>query len=245
MKTTVITANCLRHKAFLKMLCDNIDVTSVIIENKKCSSDDFIFNKEMNYFGEYSDYKSLSSTFECEIGNVNNQNIENIIKKDNPDIIFVFGCSILKSNIFSIPTKGCINIHTGIVQLFRGVDSSFWAIHDKKPEGIGATIHYVDDSIDAGNIICQRRPLLSFDDGFSDLFMKSCKCGFDLLKDNLNYIIDGKISKVSISERGKLYNKRDLTSINFDKANDNIKEVLSNYILNKEQVDKEIKIIEG
>ena len=35
---------------------------------------------------------------------------------------------MFNEKIFKIPTKGCLNIHTGLVQGFRGTDSCYWAI---------------------------------------------------------------------------------------------------------------------
>ena len=107
------------------------------------------------------------------------------IKRINPDICFGFGAPLLRRKIYSIPAEGCINIHTGLVEYYRGVDSSYWALYDENPEAIGATIHYIDDSIDGGSVIAQRNTeCLSITDSADDVFMKTCRTGFELLADN-------------------------------------------------------------
>ena len=66
---------------------------------------------------------------------------------------------IINQQIFKIPKEGCLNIHTGLVQGFRGTDSCYWAIFKRKPEYIGATIHQIDSGIDNGDVLIQKKQI--------------------------------------------------------------------------------------
>ena len=228
MKALVITSNHLRHKSFAKMLCEEIEIAKVIIE-KKPAVEESQQEKEEIYFKDCIDWEP-SDFFICDQGKVNYPEVIDQIKSEGPDIIFTFGCSLLKKEIFSIPKKGCVNIHTGMVQYFRGVDSPFWAIYEEKPEGIGATIHYIDDSIDAGEIIAQRSTPLSIDDNIDDVFIKSCITGFDLLKEKLSVIVEDRVEPVVLKTRGKLYQKKNKTDRHAFDVDEKIKRVIREYL---------------
>ena len=133
------------------------------------------------------------------------------LQKTNASVGFIFGAPLLRSDIFSIPKYGCVNIHTGLVDHYRGVDSSLWAMHDNRPDLIGATLHYIDDSIDAGEII--ETDIIDIDatDTLNTLFYKTCQVGFRLLSSNIGDIITDKVNKKVLNNRGKLYQNKDKT----------------------------------
>ena len=49
-------------------------------------------------------------------------------------------------------------------------------------------------------------------DNLDDLFLKSCKCGFDMLLDNLDNIKNKKIITKSLSNWGFLYTVKDMNN---------------------------------
>ena len=87
--------------------------------------------------------------------NINDIKTEQIIKKFNPDILIIFGTSIIKENIFSIPKYGTLNIHPGVNPKYKGA-GSFWALKNKDLKNYGFTIHLVDRGIDTGKIIISK-----------------------------------------------------------------------------------------
>jgi methionyl-tRNA formyltransferase len=122
-----------------------------------------------------------------------------------------------------MPEYGCVNIHTGLVDHYRGVDSSLWAMYDNRPDLIGATLHYIDETIDAGNIIDTKKIELDRFDNLNTLFYKSCLAGFRLISDNIGDIITNKTIKKSLRTKGKLYQNKDKSSEIVDKAESNLR----------------------
>tara|TARA_B100000287_G_scaffold420432_1_gene459800 strand:- start:153 stop:803 length:651 start_codon:yes stop_codon:yes gene_type:complete len=214
------------------MLCEHINVDYIIWENKPILegiSKDFEL-KEKTKFSKYLDYEFKCPQLNIEKGAVNSTSTINLIKSLNPDLIFVFGSSLLKPNVFNIAKVGCINIHTGLVQYFRGVDSSFWAIYNEQPQAIGATLHFINNTIDAGDIIDQRHAELSVEDDLDDLFLKSCKCGFDMLLDNLDKIKSNQITTMNLDKWGKLYTLKDMNEKVKKTTQNKLYKVLNKYL---------------
>lgn len=229
MKCVIITSNNLRHKAYAKMLCENFDVSMIIFQNKEYDSENAL-QKETQWFEDCVNWNSPVSSATCLIGDINGKAYESLIKSVKPDFILTFGCGLLKENIFNIAAKGTINIHTGIVQSYRGVDSSLWAIYEENPEAIGATLHYVDNSIDAGDIIAQRKAELKVDYDLYDVFLSSCVAGFELLKENLPLLESGEISTYKLENKGKLFQKKDKNEEIVRAAEGKLRKVLGEYL---------------
>lgn len=53
----------------------------------------------------------------------------------------------------------CINLHTSYLPFNRGAHPNFWSWYDNTEKGV--TIHYVDERLDTGNIIIQKKISLS------------------------------------------------------------------------------------
>jgi methionyl-tRNA formyltransferase len=229
MKCVIITSNNLRHKAFAKMLCENFDVRMIIYQQKEYESEKD-FQKESHWFEGCLSWMSPVSNVTCLSGDINGESYASLIKLVKPDFILTFGCDLLKENIYNIAKKGTINIHTGIVQSYRGVDSSLWAIYEENPEGIGATLHYVDNSIDAGDIIAQKKADLKVDYDLYDVFLSSCVAGFELLKESLPLLESGEISAYKLKDKGRLFQKKDKNEDVVRVAKSKLKKVLGAYL---------------
>ena len=83
----------------------------------------------------------------------NTERTENILKEVSPDIIFLAQTGIVRQNILSVPKKGTLNAHPGILPYYRGIDCFKWAILNEEYDKIGSTLHWVDAGIDTGNIL--------------------------------------------------------------------------------------------
>lgn len=84
----------------------------------------------------------------------NNQEGLTLIKAIAPDVLAVNVFNILRKPILEIPKVATVNIHTGILPHYRGLDSRRWAILDGG--AVGASAHLVDQGLDTGEILVQR-----------------------------------------------------------------------------------------
>ncbi|WP_053584244.1 methionyl-tRNA formyltransferase [Lysinibacillus contaminans] len=110
-----------------------------------------------------------------------NDRLEKWVKELEPDLIVISGMSeLLKGNILNIPKKGCINLHLALLPKYRGSHPIFWTYynHDLNP---GATVHYIDEGEDTGNIICQESYDLPIGSTEEEMIRLSSNLGCKLL----------------------------------------------------------------
>jgi methionyl-tRNA formyltransferase len=141
-----------------------------------------------------------------------------VIRQLAPDLIAVCGTSILKSAILTIPPRGVVNLHGGLAQEYRGVWTTQWALINDQPEHIGATVHYVNEGIDDGNIIYQGRPVITHDDNPATLYVKVVKLGIEMMKQAIRDIEGGDVKSYPLTKKGKLYVDKMMTNQELGKA---------------------------
>jgi methionyl-tRNA formyltransferase len=89
----------------------------------------------------------------------------------NPDIgVSAFFGHILRPELISIFPNGIINVHPAYLPYNRGAYPNVWAIVDGTPAG--ATIHYIDEGIDTGDIIDQVEVEITPNDTGETLYQK-------------------------------------------------------------------------
>ena len=140
------------------------------------------------------------------------------------DIFIVFGSSYIKGDLCKeLVRKKAINIHMGVSPYYRGSSCNFWAVYDKNPEMVGATIHFLSDGLDSGDILFHVFPKSEKIDSFM-LGMKSVSAAQDAL---IEKIVNGEILKMTSIKQNKQLEIRYSRHVDF---ND---EVAMNYLKNK------------
>lgn len=80
-----------------------------------------------------------------------------------------FGYRISPELFRSMP-KGCINVHPSFLPFNKGAYPNVWAIVEGTPAG--ATIHYIDEDFDTGDIIAQKEVEIESTDTGASLYHK-------------------------------------------------------------------------
>ncbi len=115
--------------------------------------------------------------------NVNDQTNIKKLRNYNCDVFVSMSFNqIIKKELINIPPKGFINCHAGALPFYRGRNVLNWVlINDEKYFGI--TTHYIDEGIDTGDIILQKKfPIKDSDDYHSLLKTAFLNCPIILLK---------------------------------------------------------------
>lgn len=119
-----------------------------------------------------------------------------IITDLNPDIIITCAYGqILPKDLLEVPNLGCVNVHASLLPKYRGGAPIHHAIINGDPE-TGITIMYMDDKMDAGDIIKQESVLIEEDDNLETLSNKLSCVGRDLLMEVLPSIISGTRERI-------------------------------------------------
>jgi len=121
------------------------------------------------------------------------------LKQFSPDVIINQTELLLKEEILSVPKIGIINRHASLLPHFRGRLGSWWS-HAAEPPEYGVTIHFVDQEIDSGPVIMQKK--YSLDARFS-----YCKVLDSLFKDAPNLMLEAldKIQKTDFVPMANQY----------------------------------------
>lgn len=93
------------------------------------------------------------------VDDINSDETYALIKKMSPDILAVWGSNILKPR-FVATAKRAVNLHIGRCPYYRGTLANQLAVLAHDRGNIGATVHAVSPSVDAGNILAVVKPNL-------------------------------------------------------------------------------------
>lgn len=124
-----------------------------------------------------------------------NQEIEELIKNINPDILCVVAYGkIIPSNILQIPKYGAINVHPSLLPKYRGSAPIQWAILNGD-EKTGVTIMHLNEEMDAGDVILQKEVEIDKNETSGELWNRLSKIGADLLVKTLEQIENGTATR--------------------------------------------------
>ncbi len=86
-------------------------------------------------------------------------------------IILAWWPYIINAPILSVPKFGIINFHPSLLPFNKGKNYNFWTIIENTPFGV--SLHFIDDSIDGGDIIFQSPIFQSWLDTGQTLYLKA------------------------------------------------------------------------
>ena len=122
-----------------------------------------------------------------------------------PDIIIVAAYGqILPPAILDLPRLGCLNVHTSLLPKYRGAAPIQWAIANGDTE-TGVTIMKMDEGLDTGDILVQRRIPIRPEDDSVTLHDRLACLGAELLIQTIPDYIAGKIRPVPQPAEGASY----------------------------------------
>ena len=176
---------------------------SKLLKNKK-SIDSFCNYNNLPFFKEK---------------NVNNKEFISKLKDLDLDLIVSFSApSIFKSELLSLPKKGCINLHCSLLPKYSGILPSFWTLFNDEKE-TGASVHYMDDEIDNGDILGQKSVEILKTDSMFDIIKRTKKTGGTLMVDVIHNIMTNNIKLIKNKVNHEKYHSwpTDLDFKNFAK----------------------------
>lgn len=117
------------------------------------------------------------------------------IRDKNPDLIVVaaFG-QILSKEILDIPKYGCINIHASLLPKYRGASPIQQAVIDGEDYS-GVTIMMMDEGLDTGDIIMQKKVKIESCDTGGTLHDKLAVLGGELVVEAVKSIEKGTFTR--------------------------------------------------
>jgi hypothetical protein len=119
------------------------------------------------------------------MGDLNRIPLENFGAALDADLFVVFGASYIKGPLIDhLVERRALNIHMGLSPFYRGSSCNFWALHDGRPEYVGATIHLLTRGLDSGAMLRHAVPAAGDTDPFV-LGMRAVKAAHEALVDSI------------------------------------------------------------
>lgn len=225
-KIVVITGDQLAHNYFINQLRTNFNLAAIFIEKNRYPDltynstrereawDEFFVNRTKNEeslfrFSKFNNVQNNPQNFYIEKGCLNENKTIKLINKFNPAIIIIFGTSLLCSKYLDLYPNQILNLHVGLSQYYRGTSCNFWPIYNLEPQFLGATIHYVTNRIDGGNILFQNSIELHINDSQFVLMTKPIILGTKLMVEAIKSTSVNSTQHKQIHTNGKLYQIKD------------------------------------
>ncbi|MFH0778847.1 MAG: methionyl-tRNA formyltransferase [Candidatus Eisenbacteria bacterium] len=113
-----------------------------------------------------------------------------------PELIVVvaFG-AILRKQLLDLPKRGCINLHASLLPRLRGVAPINWAII-RGERATGATTMWMNEKVDAGEIIFQRYVPILPEETASELEGRLSDIGSELLSITISAVTEGNAPRI-------------------------------------------------
>jgi methionyl-tRNA formyltransferase len=133
-------------------------------------------------------------------GLVTNESQLDLVEQFEPDVAVAAGFgNIVPPEILDIPTEGCVNVHPGYLPHLRGYYPNVWSIIKDRPAG--ASIHYMTEDIDAGDIIARTEVAQHFDDSGRTLYRRIVNAAVELFKDTWPDIESGTVKPIEQDDK--------------------------------------------
>ena len=204
------------------------------------------FIKEKKYFGDNDIFAIKTQKKLVGTGESNSKEVFGFVKDLKPKFVLLYGSSIIKDPLLSYFDEKIINIHLGLSPYYKGSATNIWPLVNGKPECVGATFHIANAKVDAGPIIHQLRPELTFSDDIHDIGNKTISDAGNQIK-IVQYCIEKDINMLPQKkyDKEKIYRKKDFNEYYLQTAYKNINNgLLEKYLKNKKERDKNFPIID-
>lgn len=112
------------------------------------------------------------------------------LKALNVDLFVVVAFRILPTHVLEIPKIGSVNLHASLLPKYRGAAPIHWAIMKGEKE-TGCTIFFLDEKVDTGNILLQKKTDIGENETTGELYGRLRDMGSELVVEALELIDSG------------------------------------------------------
>ena len=166
-------------------------------------------NPEAKFFFPHGEPRLDHPELVREVPHINHPEVAKMARELDPDLICVFGTSLIRGDLLNQGRLGIINLHGGLSPEYRGADCTFWALYNGEPEKVGCTLHYIDAGIDTGRLIAHICPEVHEDDSELVLFWRAVRDSAEVYAEAIARLAQGEQLGRIQSGKGRLYQVKD------------------------------------
>jgi methionyl-tRNA formyltransferase len=135
---------------------------------------------------------------------INSKRSRNLIAEYRPDLIVSVQANVIfKKPLIDLPTKGCLNVHTALLPKYRGLMPTFWVLKKNEKE-TGVSVFFIDEGIDSGPIIVQRRVKIG-DQSLDQLIRLTKQVGMEALVEAIDLVQRGDYTLIENDDAAMTY----------------------------------------
>lgn len=226
MRLLVLTSNAIRHKFLANAIGAVADETLIVSECKPLSTSSQPISKDMDLIEEHfqlrddveQEYFQRNDIFRYPClpilhKEANSSYVFETVKRFNPDLIIVYGASIIRKPLLELlPYGKIINLHLGVSPYYRGSGTNFWPFVNRELQFVGSTLLNIDAGVDTGDIIAHVRPNFEPNDTVHSAGCKVIKDSAEALKILIRKVKNGeeiKAVKQWETKPSRYYRKKD------------------------------------
>ena len=142
------------------------------------------------------------------VPHINHPDVVALARAVQPDLIAVFGTSLIRGELLHEGRLGIANLHGGLSPEYRGADCTFWALHNREPHKVGCTLHWIDAGIDTGGLIAHVCPEVRDGDDELTLFWRAVQTSAGVYAELLRRLAAGERFGQRQPHKGRLYQVR-------------------------------------
>lgn len=162
-------------------------------------------NREARFFFGDTSPRLDRPELVVEVPHINDPQLVSLADRLQPDLICVFGTSLIRSELLSRGRLGIVNLHGGLSPEYRGADCTFWALYNREPEKVGCTLHWIDRGIDTGRLIAHICPEIRPEDDELTLFWRAVRDSAGVYAELVQRLAAGERFGQAQPSRGRLY----------------------------------------
>ena len=118
---------------------------------------------------------------------------------------------IITALALRIPKRGFINLHPSFLPFNKGWHTPSWPILEKTPAG--ASLHYMAEELDAGDIIIQQEVIVRPEHTANSLYEDILRAELDIFKEIFPNIMDFSVSGIKQPHGGSSHSRKQLSSM--------------------------------
>lgn len=127
------------------------------------------------------------------IEKVNSSDFVDYLEDLDVDVVVSLASNqVFKRRLLDVPGKACLNVHSSLLPKYRGVMALFWAMLNGEKEA-GVSVHFMNEKIDDGDILCQKRVPIRKEDSFHTLTCRIIEEGATALNESIKMIKENKL----------------------------------------------------
>jgi methionyl-tRNA formyltransferase len=234
-KVVVLCGGAPRHVYVANRLCRSLDVQAIVqevgrrITPSKLASlakpevaarkigrwlrdrTRYVGNREAEFFFREAEARLDRPDLLRRAEYVNDAGVFDAVRRLSPDVVAVFGTSLIKPPLLGLGRLGMLNLHGGLSPDYRGADCTFWALYNGEPEQVGCTLHFINAGIDTGALIAHVCPEVREGDDELLLFWRAVRDSAEVYVEAVERLSRGKTLGLRQDRKGRLYQVKDRT----------------------------------